>query len=67
MNIFEISKSFKKIIENYNKHHLDKYIFIDSEKGGILVYPDSKLLGNDIYIIKNQIESFYLNEFLFHC
>ncbi|WP_024790487.1 EAL domain-containing protein [Lebetimonas sp. JS085] len=47
-------EAFKKIIENYNKHHLDKYIFIDSEKGGILVYPDSKLLGINLLKSNNE-------------
>jgi len=35
----------KNIIKNYNKHHLDKYIFIDSETGGILVHPKEEFLG----------------------
>jgi diguanylate cyclase (GGDEF)-like protein len=47
-------ENFKKIIENYNTHHKDKYIFIDSEKGGILVHPDKKIIGLDFLKLNNE-------------
>jgi diguanylate cyclase (GGDEF)-like protein len=46
--------NFKKIVENYNKNHIDRYIFIDSENGGVLVHPDKKFVGVDFLKSKNE-------------
>jgi diguanylate cyclase (GGDEF)-like protein len=46
--------TFIEVIKNYNKTHKDKYIFIDSERGGILVHPNKEFIGIDFLKSNNE-------------
>lgn len=44
----------KNIISYYNKSHIDSYIFLDSENGGILVHPNKNFIGVNLLKSKDE-------------